>query len=244
MIVPQSHHAQKQTIIWLTSSSRKKALKMSTKTTIIISAVLILIVLLAGVFLWSRLPESMASHWNEVDRVDGYMGKFWGTFMVPAMMIGLTLLFLAIPAIDPLKKNISEFRGWFNIIIVGFNLFMAFIHGLTLAWNLGFTGFRMSSAMLPAMGLLFIGLGLMMRNAKRNYFIGIRTPWTLANDVVWEKTHKLGSKLFIAAGILSLLALVFPDQAIFILMVSIFGAAGIAIVYSYLAFRQEEKKQA
>lgn len=217
---------------------------MSTKNAIIISAVLILIVILAGVFLWSRLPDPMASHWNEADQVDGYMSKFWGAFMVPAMMIGLTLLFLAIPLIDPLKKNINEFRGWFNIIIVLFNVFMAFVHSLTLAWNLGHTGFRMSSAMLPAVGLLFVALGLMMRNAKRNYFIGIRTPWTLANDVVWEKTHKLGSVLFIAAGVLSILAMFFPGQAIYILMISILSATMIAIIYSYLAFRQEEKKSA
>jgi len=215
---------------------------MSTKTSIILSAVLILIVILAGVFLWSRLPDPMASHWNETDQVDGYMGKFWGTFLLPGMMIGLTLLFLAIPSIDPLKKNIADFRGWFNLFIVLFNLFMAFVHGLTLAWNLGHTGIRMSVAMLPAMGLLFILIGLMIRKAKRNYFIGIRTPWTLANDVVWEKTHRLGSKLFIAAGILTLLSLLFPDKTFVILMVSILGASLIAVVYSYLVFRQEEKK--
>jgi len=215
---------------------------MSTKTSIILSAVLILIVILAGVFLWSRLPDPMASHWNETDQVDGYMGKFWGTFLLPVMMIGLTLLFLAIPSIDPLKKNIADFRGWFNVFIVLFNLFMAFVHGLTLAWNLGHTGIRMSVAMIPAMGLLFILIGLMIRKAKRNYFIGIRTPWTLANDVVWEKTHRLGSKLFIAAGILTLLALLFPDKAFIILMVSTLGAALISVVYSYLVFRQEETK--
>jgi len=215
---------------------------MSTKTSIILSAVLILIVILAGVFLWSRLPDPMASHWNEADQVDGYMGKFWGTFLLPVMMIGLTLLFLAIPSIDPLKKNIADFRGWFNVFIVLFNLFMAFVHGLTLAWNLGHTGIRMSVAMVPAMGLLFILIGLMIRKAKRNYFIGIRTPWTLANDVVWEKTHLLGSKLFIAAGILTLLSLLFPDKAFVILMVSVLGASLIAVVYSYLVFRQEEKK--
>jgi len=215
---------------------------MSTKTSIILCAVLILVVILAGVFLWSRLPDPMASHWNDADQVDGYMGKFWGTFLLPVMMIGLTLLFLAIPSIDPLKKNIADFRGWFNVFIVLFNLFMAFVHGLTLAWNLGHTGIRMSVAMIPAMGLLFILIGLMIRKAKRNYFIGIRTPWTLANDVVWEKTHRLGSKLFIAAGILTLLALFFPDKAFVILMVSILGASLIAVVYSYLVFRQEEKK--
>ena len=128
------------------------------------------------------------------------------------------------------------------MFIVLFNLFMAFVHGLTLAWNLGHTGIRMSVAMVPAMGLLFILIGLMIRKAKRNYFIGIRTPWTLANDVVWEKTHLLGSKLFIAAGILTLLSLLFPDKAFVILMVSVLGASLIAVVYSYLVFRQEEKK--
>jgi len=215
---------------------------MSTKTTVIISTVLILLVILAGVILWSRLPDPIASHWNEADQVDGYMGKLWGTFMVPAMMIGLTLLFLAIPLIDPLKKNIAEFRGWFNIIVVMFNLFMAFVHGLMLAWNLGHTGLRMSVAMVPAIGLLFILIGLFMRKAKRNYFIGIRTPWTLANDTVWEKTHKLGGKLYITAGILTMLSLLFPEKAIVILMVSILGASFISIFYSYLVFRQEEKK--
>jgi len=215
---------------------------MSTKTTVIISTVLILLVILAGVILWSRLPDPMASHWNEADQVDGYMGKLWGTFMVPAMMIGLTLLFLAIPSIDPLKKNIADFRGWFNMFIVLFNLFMAFVHGLTLAWNLGHTGLRMSVAMVPTIGLLFILIGLFMRKAKRNYFIGIRTPWTLANDTVWEMTHKLGGKLYITAGILTMLSLLFPEKAIVILMVSILGASFISILYSYLVFRQEEKK--
>lgn len=215
---------------------------MSTKTTVIISTVLILLVILAGVILWSRLPDPMASHWNEADQVDGYMGKLWGTFMVPAMMIGLTLLFLAIPSIDPLKKNIADFRGWFNMFIVLFNLFMAFVHGLTLAWNLGHTGLRMSVAMVPTIGLLFILIGLFMRKAKRNYFIGIRTPWTLANDTVWEKTHKLGGKLYITAGVLTMLSLLFPEKAIVILMVSILGASFISILYSYLVFRQEEKK--
>jgi len=96
--------------------------------------------------------------------------------------------------------------------------------------------------MIPAIGLLFIFVGLMLNKAKRNYFIGIRTPWTLANDVVWQKTHRLGSKLFILAGILTLLGLLFPDQAFWILMIAVLGATLIVLVYSFLAFKQEEKK--
>lgn len=215
---------------------------MSSKTTLIVSAGLILIAILAGVLLWSQLPEIMASHWDDANQVNGYMGKFWGTFLLPVMMIGLTLLLLAVPAIDPLKNNIAEFRGYFNIFIVLMNVFMLFVHGLTLAWNLGHTGINMGTAIMPAMGLLFILIGLFLRKAKRNYFIGIRTPWTLANDVVWEKTHNLGGVLFVIAGILTLLAMFFPEKAYIILMVAILGATVLSIVYSYLVFRQEEKK--
>jgi uncharacterized membrane protein len=215
---------------------------MTTKTTITISALLIVIVALAGVILWNRLPEQMASHWNEQDQVDGYMSKFWGVFMVPLLMTGLSLLFLAIPHIDPLKKNIAAFRGVFNIFIVLFNVFMAFIHALTLAWNLGHTGFRMGVVLLPAMGLLFIFIGFLIRKAKRNFFIGIRTPWTLSSDKVWDETHRLGSKLFIAAGVITFVGILFPDQAFILLMVSVIAASLISVIYSYLVFRQEEKK--
>jgi len=212
---------------------------MSTKTAIIVSALLIIVITLAGLLLWNSFPDQMASHWNEQDQVDGYMSKFWGVFMVPLLMAGLTLLFLAIPHIDPLKKNIADFRGVFNIFIVLFNVFMAFIHALTLAWNLGHTGFRMGVVMLPAMGLLFIFIGLLIRKAKRNFFIGIRTPWTLSSDRVWDETHRLGSKLFIAAGVVTFIGILFPDQAFILLMVSVIAASLISVLYSYLVWRRE-----
>ena len=212
---------------------------MSTKTAIIVSALLIIVITLAGLLLWNSFPDQMASHWNEQDQVDGYMSKCWGVFMVPLLMAGLTLLFLAIPHIDPLKKNIADFRGVFNIFIVLFNVFMAFIHALTLAWNLGHTGFRMGVVMLPAMGLLFIFIGLLIRKAKRNFFIGIRTPWTLSSDRVWDETHRLGSKLFIAAGVITFIGILFPDQAFILLMVSVIAASLISVLYSYLVWRRE-----
>jgi len=85
----------------------------------------------------------------------------------------------------------------FIVLIV---LFMLYIHALTLAWSLGYQNFRMSAAMLPFMGILFIFIGTMLRQAKRNFFIGIRTPWTLSSDSVWDKTHQLGSILFMISG--------------------------------------------
>ena len=82
---------------------------------------------------------------------------------------------------------------------------MVYIYVLTLRWNLGYTGFNMSKAMLPAMGMLFFFIGYLMRKAKRNFFIGIRTPWTLSSDRVWDETHRVGSVLFMIAGVLAFL---------------------------------------
>jgi uncharacterized membrane protein len=213
---------------------------MSNKLTLLITFFLVVVVIVAGVLLWNRMPQPMASHWNAQDQVDGYTSKFWGLFLVPLMMMGINLLFFAIPAIDPLKKNISQFRGLYNIFMVLFNVLMTYIHALTLAWNLGFTGFRFSTAMIPAIGLLFILVGLGLRKAKRNYFIGIRTPWTLASDKVWEGTHRLGGILFAVSGVVTLLGIVFPRQAFLLLIVPILTAAVIAVVYSYLLFRRLE----
>jgi len=176
---------------------------MSTRTTTIIVLILLVIATLAGLLLWNRLPDSMASHWNVNDQVDGYMSKTLGVFMVPLITLGMFLLFLVVPAIDPLKANIAQFREAFNLFIVLIVAFMLYIHALSLAWNLGYTGFRMSASMLPAMGLLFIFIGFMLRKAKRNFFIGIRTPWTLSSDRVWDETHRLGSILFMASGVLA-----------------------------------------
>ena len=122
-------------------------------------------------------------------------------------------------------------------------MFMIYIHALTLVWNMGNTNLKLTTAIFPAMGVLFIFIGLLIRKAKRNYFIGIRTPWTLSSDKVWDETHRLGGTLFAIAGVITLLGFFFPDQAFYVLMISILVAAVIPIIYSYLVFRREEKSQ-
>jgi uncharacterized membrane protein len=214
---------------------------MSQKTTLVIVVTLVLASLLAGVLLWNQLPDSMASHWGADDQVNGYISKFWGVFMLPLITIGMLLLFMAIPLIDPLKANIAQFRSYFNSMIALLTAFMVYVHGLTLAWNLGYTGFRMSSAMLPAMGLLFIFIGLMISKSKRNYFIGIRTPWTLSSDRVWDETHRLGGKLFVASGLLALLGAFFPDQALWFILVPVLGASFASVAYSFIIYQREIK---
>lgn len=215
---------------------------MSTKTTLIISTVLILIALAAGAMLWGQMPEQMASHWNANDEVDDTMSKVWGVFLMPLIATAMLILFLAVPGLDPLKANIAEFRETFNVFIVLIIAFMLYVHGLTLAWNLGYDDFKMSTAMLPFMGILFIAIGFLMRKAKRNFFIGIRTPWTLSSDYVWDKTHQLGATLFMASGVLAMIGGLFGGMTAFwFLFVPVISTTVIVMVYSYVLYRRESK---
>ena len=215
---------------------------MSTKTTFIISTFLIGIAIIVGAALWNQLPDQMASHWNVNDQVDGTTPKVWGVFMMPLVTLGLMVLFLVVPNIDPLKANIAQFRDTFNVFIVLVIAFMLYIHGLTLVWNLGFTNFKMSTAMLPFMGVLFIAIGFLLRKAKRNFFIGIRTPWTLSSDYVWDKTHQLGATLFMASGALAIIGGFFGGTTSFwFLFVPLMGSSLFLVIYSYVLYRDETK---
>ena len=213
---------------------------MSTRTTTIIVLLMILGATLAGLLLWNRLPEQMASHWNVNDQVDGYMSKFWGMFLMPVITLGMFLLFILIPNIDPLKANIAKFRDTFNLFITFITGFMVYVHALTLLWNLGYTNLGIGKAMLPAMGLLFIVIGSLLRKAKRNWFIGIRTPWTLSSDRVWDETHRLGSILFMISGVLAVIGGFFGGMiAFWMLFVPLIGSTIFMVIYSYVLYQKE-----
>src|SRR5512133_2038011 len=142
---------------------------MSTRTTTIIVLIMIVGATLGGILLWNRLPDLMASHWGPNDQVNGYVTKFWGVFLMPLITLGMLVLFLIIPSIDPLKANIAQFRDVFNLFIILIVTFMLYVYALSLRWNLGYSDFGMSKAMLPAMGILFFFIGYMLRKAKRNF---------------------------------------------------------------------------
>lgn len=215
---------------------------MTTKTTSIFVLLMITIAVIAGALLWNQLPEQMASHWNTNDEVDGYMSKFWGVFLMPLITLGMFGLFIALPNMDPLKANIASFRGAFNLFILLISLFLLYIHGLTLAWSLGYQSFKMSTMMLPFMGILFIFIGYLLKQAKRNFFIGIRTPWTLSSDTVWDKTHQLGSVLFMVSGALAFFGSFFGGMVAFwLLFVPLMGSTLFLMIYSYILYRNETK---
>jgi len=199
---------------------------------------IILISFIIGIYFYAQMPSMMASHWNARGQVDGYMSKFWGVFLMPLTLIGLLILFILIPRIDPLKENIRKFRKYFDVFIVLITIFLFYVYCLTLLWNMG-KRFDMGILMMPALGIIFYYAGILMENAKRNWFIGIRTPWTLSSENVWNKTHKVGSKLFKIAGIITFIGILFPQYAIFFVLISAISASIYTIVYSYLEYRKE-----
>ena len=146
---------------------------MNTKLTTTLSIIIILISVIAGVLVYDKLPDLMASHWGTNDQVDDYMSKFWGVFMMPLLSLFMLVLFLVIPQLDPLKENIAEFREVFNLFILMIIFFLGYIWALTIFWNLGFTAFKVSTAILPAIGLLFLLVGYMLRKAKRNCLVAL-----------------------------------------------------------------------
>lgn len=215
---------------------------MNTCLTTIIVLLLILGATVAGALLWNQLPDPMASHWNVNDQVDGYMSKFWGVFMMPLVTLGMFLIFLVVPNIDPLKANIAQFRETFNLFIAFMVGFMVFIHVLTLRWNLGYMNLGIGQAMLPAMGLFFIVIGSLLRKVKRNFFIGIRTPWTLSSDTVWEKIHQFGAVLFMFSGALAVVGgFIGGNIAFWIFFAPLTGSTIFLLIYSYVLHQRETK---
>ncbi|MDO8724615.1 MAG: SdpI family protein [Candidatus Methanoperedens sp.] len=190
-----------------------------------------------GIYYYPQMPEKVASHWNAQGQVNGYMSKFWGLFLMPIISVGMLLLFIFIPRIDPLKSNIQQFRKYFDGFVVLIMVFLFYIYLLTLFWNSGYI-FNMTTFLSPALAILFYYTGILIENAKRNWFIGIRTPWTMSSDKVWDKTHKIGGKLFKIAGVVAISAIFFESLAIFIIVVPVILISIYIVVYSYFEYQK------
>ncbi len=212
---------------------------MNTKATnfILLGSVILAAALCIFVYPW--LPDEIAAHWNASGEADGTMPKLWGLFLLPAIMAGLFVLYVLIPKIDPLRANIESFRKHYNLFWIFMSVFFLYILCLVIAWNFGYT-FNFAAAIILATAGLFYVLGGILEKSKRNWFFGIRTPWTLSSDVVWDKTHALGGRLFKVAAAVSLVGIFFPGEApVIFSIVPLLAAAGISAVYSYVIYKKQ-----
>lgn len=212
------------------------------RKSVIISGALIVLAILIGIILYPRMPDEIAYHWNFRGQADGYIDSFWGLFMMPMLALVLYLFLITIPKIDPLKQNIEEFRSHYDGLMIVFVSFLLYIHLVVIFWNLNMK-ISMVQMLAPAFAVLFFYIGILTDNAKRNWFVGIRTPWTLSDDRVWAKTHKLGAKLFKAAGIISLAGIFFPRWALIFSLIPVLLVVVYTNAYSYYVYQKLEKKK-
>jgi len=125
--------------------------------------------------------------------------------------------------------------------VVLFLLFMFYIYLISVVWNLG-VRFSFIQFLVPALSVLFYFCGVLIGKTKRNWFIGIRTPWTLSSDRVWDKTHALGRKLFKVAAVINLLGIFFPRYVIWFVLLPLVLLSVYLVFYSYCEFRKENHK--
>ncbi|MFA6036470.1 MAG: SdpI family protein [Candidatus Micrarchaeia archaeon] len=201
---------------------------------------IVLVAFVIGIDAYPLMPEKVASHWNAAGQVNGYMDRFWGTYFVPVLMALMALLFLAIPRIDPYKKNIEQFRGYYDNFIGLLMLFMIAVYVQTLLWNMG-TEISISLTVPLGIAALIWYAGVMCENSKRNWFIGIRTPWTLMSDSVWEQTNRMGGKLFKMCAIIIALSVFLGEAAIWVTVGLLLAATAYMVYYSYVKYNAELK---
>lgn len=208
------------------------------KSNLFLAGISFLSIVLA-LFLYPFMPEQMASHWDISGNVDGYTSAFWGLAIFPILIIIFSILFSILPNIDPEKKNIEKFRSAYDRFVLSFIFFFLSIFLFVVLWNLGI---KIPINILFSFGFafLFYSISQLIAVAQKNWFIGIRTPWTLNSEVVWEKTHKLGAKLFRYCSAISLVGLFSSNLLIYSLLPVVFVSVYLT-VYSYREYNRVVK---
>ena len=212
---------------------------MNTRGRFLVAAGLVALSAVASVLAAPALPEQVVSHWNAAGEPDGTMGKAAALALIPALGAVLVGLFAVLPRIDPLGENVAEFRAYYDWFVVLFSAYLLVLHLGIVAFNLGYR-FDFTAFVLLGVAGLFYYVGVLLEHARQNWFVGIRTPWTLSSEAVWERTHALGSRLFKLSAVLAVVGLAFGDYAIYFLLVPALLTAGVTMAYSYVLYERLE----
>lgn len=166
----------------------------------IFALLLVLISLAVSFWLYPQVPNILPSHWGADGKINGYSNKETAIFLFPAILALIYLLFSWLPKADPKQENSAFNQKYLDRVILALMVFLFVINMATFGIYLGYA-FNYADLMLPMLGILFAFIGKNMENIKPNWFFGIRTPWTINDEEIWAKTHKLGSKMFFGFGV-------------------------------------------
>ena len=203
---------------------------------------LVIAVLAAVISVWAypRLPPTVATHWNLNGTPDGYSSRAWALSIIPIVLVAMTVVFNVLPKIDPRRENYAKFLSSYWLIANAVIVFLLVAHGMIIAAGLGFS-VKVDRLMPLGVGLLFVFLGNYLTRVEPNWFIGIRTPWTLSSDTVWRRTHRTGGALMVIGGLILAISAFLPRPAFLVLFfATIVIVAVIPIVQSYVLWKREQ----
>jgi uncharacterized membrane protein len=195
---------------------------------------------IASAVVFPRLPETMPTHFDISGQPNGWSSRLFGAWVVPLFLLFMWGLVRVLPAIDPRGGNYAKFGGAFEGIIVSIMLFMLGVHIIVLRAALGYP-VAMQRVVPIGVGVLLVVIGNLLPRARPNWFVGIRTPWTLSSDRVWEKTHRFGGHVFVVGGTLIVLAgLVMTQWAHIVLVTVTLLCTATVLIYSYVEWKREQ----
>ena len=210
------------------------------KATIIITSLITLLPILLGLIIWNKLPDQIATHWGADGQADGYSGKAFAVFGMPCILAVLQLFVSFITLNDPKRRNIH--KKPLTLVLWVIPVMSLITNGITYGVALGME-INVGIIVSILIGILFIILGNYMPKLQQNYTVGIRVPWTLNSTENWNRTHRLGGKMFILGGFLLIisgfLGSVMGDYGIFVaLIVIVVICAGVPAAYSFWLFKR------
>ncbi|HEX2764592.1 MAG TPA: SdpI family protein [Allosphingosinicella sp.] len=188
---------------------------------------------------------SLPTHWGISGEPDRFSGKWTALLMPPAMVAGVSLLFYFLPSLEPRREGLARSQslylwGWLSLLLMGGVIQLAVV-SLALRW-----GLHANSLIVGGLGVMLAMIGNQLGKSRSMYLIGFRTPWTLASEEVWIKTHRLAGKLMVGGGLLMLIAAALPIPSGLLASV-LFAVMGIAVtvplIYSFLLWRRERRAQ-
>jgi uncharacterized membrane protein len=207
-----------------------------TRAYVPLAVLLVVLAFGASLALYPRAPESLPTHWNIHGVADGYSGKAWALFMMPLFMAVLVVLFRLLPWLSPRRFEVDAFRSTYLFVMFMVVVLMAWLHGLMI-WSAWRGPADISRFLIGGLFLFFALVGNVLGRVRRNFWIGVRTPWTLASERVWTDTHRLAARLFVAAGALGFVLVLAgaPPAAAFVLLIA---AALAPVVYSLVLYKR------
>ncbi len=204
-----------------------------------------IIMLVFSLWGWIMIPEGekMPVHWDIDGEPDRYGSKFEGLFLIPLILLGVSILFVFIPYLEPRQLHLVHSHKAYLIICLSIMAFMTLIHITVVINGVGYA-LNVSTIVITCIGLLMIVIGNYLGKIRSNFFMGIRTPWTLSSERSWNKTHRLGGKLFFAFGVLLILgAWILPKVYTFWIVIGgVLLLTVITMIYSYLIWKYDPQR--